>query len=81
MTTKIEDLRGELFSMLKTLRDPNASIDLDRFRVGNEVAKTIIDSARVEVEFMRTINAKGHGSGFIPEAPRIGGTAEGESHE
>jgi hypothetical protein len=63
---QIGDLRAELFGMLRTLRDPNEKIDIERFRLGNDIAQTIINSARVEVEFIRTVGPKlSHGSGFL----------------
>lgn len=67
---KIADLRGELFAMLRTLRDPNEKIDIERFRLGNDIAQTIINSARVEVDFIRTVGPKlSHGSGFLTLEP------------
>ncbi len=63
---KISDLRGELFGMLRTLRDPNQKVDIERFRLGNDVAQTIINSARVEVDYIRTLGPKAaHGTDFI----------------
>lgn len=67
---KIDDLRGELFGMLRTLREPDTKVDIERFRLGNDIAQTIINSAKVEIEFMRTVGpAAGAGTGFIPRLP------------
>ena len=49
----IDDLRDHLFATLEALRDKQNPMDIDRARAVSEVAKTIIDSAKVEVEYMR----------------------------
>lgn len=64
MKPTIEELRDELFSTLKELRSKDAPMDLDRAKVVAAVGQTIIDSARVEVEFIRV--AGGQGTGFVP---------------
>lgn len=68
MKNKIEDLRDHLFEMLEQLKDPKAKVDLERMRLGMSVAQTIINSAKVEVEFLEVTGGKG--SGFIPEQPK-----------
>ncbi len=65
MKNKIEDLRNHLFATLEDLRDPEKPMDLARARAVSEVAGTIIESAKVEVEMLKMV--KGHkGTGFIP---------------
>lgn len=65
-TNDISALRGELFGMLRTLRNPDEKVDIERLRLGNDVAQTIINSARLEVDFIRTLGPKTvHGTGFI----------------
>lgn len=66
MKNKIEDLRNHLFEMLETIKDPDAKVDLARYRLGVDVANSLIDSAKVEVEFVKATGALS-GSGFIPE--------------
>lgn len=46
-------LRASLFETLRGVRD--GSIDLDRARTVNDVARTLIDSAKVEVDFLRHV--------------------------
>lgn len=77
MKHTIEELRGELFSTLKALRDPEKPMDLDRAKVIAQVGQTIIDSARTEVEFMKV--AGGQGTGFIPQ--QLPATADGTTRE
>ena len=70
MKNKIDDLRNHLFATLEALRDDEKPMDLDRARAVCQVADRIIDSARVECEF---IEVTGTGrSDFMPNAPAIG---------
>lgn len=61
MSKTIEDLRETLFSTLQAVKD--GTLDLDKARAVNEIGKTLIDSARVEVDYLRT--AGGGESSFI----------------
>lgn len=69
MKTKIEDLREHLFATLEELRDQDKPMELDRAKAIADVAQTIINSAKVENEFLK-LSGKSEGSGFIPAAPR-----------
>jgi hypothetical protein len=64
MKNKIEDLRNHLFATLEALQDKDNPMPLDRAKAISEVAQTIINTAKVEVEFLEV--AGGKGSGFIP---------------
>ena len=57
----ITELREHLFAALKGLRDK--SLDIDRAKAISEVAQTVINSAKVEVEYMKEVGGKG--SGFL----------------
>jgi hypothetical protein len=62
--TGISDLREHLFATLESLRDEEKPMDIARAKAIADVAQTIINSAKVEVDY---INATGGtGSGFIP---------------
>lgn len=50
-TQTIEDLRAALFATLDGVR--NGTIDLDKARAVNELGKTICDTAKVEVDYLR----------------------------
>lgn len=52
MAENITDLRNHLFATLKAVK--SGEMDLDRARAVNEISKTIIDTARVEVDFIKT---------------------------
>lgn len=69
MKNKIEDLRDHLFATLEALQDEDNPMDLDRAKAISDVAQTVINSAKVEVDFLKSTGAM-HGSGFIPEKPR-----------
>jgi len=60
-------LRTTLFDTLRALGDKEKPMEIDRAKAINEVAQTIINSAKVEVDALRIIG--GSGSGFIPALP------------
>lgn len=70
MKNKIEDLRNHLFATLEALQDEENPMDLDRAKAVAEVSQTIINSAKVEVEFIKATGEASQGSGFIPHEPR-----------
>lgn len=59
----LQALRDELFASLRAVK--TGEMDLDRARAVNEIGKTLIDSAKVEVEFLRTTG--GEESPFIEQ--------------
>lgn len=76
MQNKIDDLRNHLFATLEALRDEDKPMDLERAKVIAAVAQTVINSAKVECDYLEITGGKG--SGFIrheaavtPEAPRV----------
>lgn len=50
----INDLRDTLFETLNGIK--SGAIDLDKARAINEVSKTIIDTAKVEVDYLKVNN-------------------------
>ncbi|WP_235186183.1 hypothetical protein [Lysobacter antibioticus] len=65
MKNKIEDLRNHLFAVIEGLSDPDNPMEIDRAIAIANVAQVLINSAKVEVEFMRVTDSV-RGSGFIP---------------
>ena len=57
MRNTIEDLRNHLFATLEALRDDEKPMDLARAREVANVARVIVDSAKVEVEFLEVTGA------------------------
>ena len=51
-----EYLRQMLFKQLEALTDPAKTVDLKRAQVSNETAQVIINSAKVEVEYVKAID-------------------------
>ena len=62
MANTIDDLRGKLISTIDGLKD--GSVTPEVAQSIDAIAKTIIESAKAETEFIRI--AGGTGSGFIP---------------
>lgn len=75
MSNDITDLRGHLFSALRGLTDKNNPMDIERARAVSDIAQTIINSAKAEVDAMRV--AGGSGSGFFPALPDASETTTG----
>lgn len=68
MKNKIEDLRNHLFAALESLADKDNPMDLDRAKAICQVSQVIINSAKVEVDFINKVG--GVGTNFIPQETR-----------
>ncbi len=62
----VQALRGLLFDTLRDLRDKEKPMEVDRARAISDVAKVLVESAKVEVDHMKLTGE--NGSGFIPSA-------------
>ena len=60
----LEDLRSALFATLHGVRD--GTIDLEKAKAVNEIGKTLIETAKVEVDYLRVTG--GGESSFIETA-------------
>lgn len=69
MKNKIEDLRNHLFATLEALQDEDKPMDIERARAVADVSRVLIDSAKVEVEFLRVTG--GEGTGFMQDVKAI----------
>jgi hypothetical protein len=67
---KIVDLRNHLFEVIEALKDAEKPMDLERAKAVADVAQVIINSAKVEVDFLRKANGE-LGTGFISEKPNL----------
>lgn len=63
---KIDDLRNHLFETLEALKDKDDPMDIARAKAVADVAKVIVESAKVEVDFMKATGGM-KGSGFLPD--------------
>jgi hypothetical protein len=69
---KIDDLRNHLFEALEALKDDEKPMELDRARAIADVAKVLVESAKVEVDFLKVTGAI-RSTNFLPvvdEEPR-----------
>jgi hypothetical protein len=69
---KISDLRDHLFETLEALKDTDKPMDVERARAISGVAQVIINSAKVEVDLIKAIDAR-QGSEFFGTTPLIPG--------
>lgn len=53
----IEQMRQHLMDTLTDLRDRNNPMDVDRARAVADVARVMVDSAKVEVEYIKATGA------------------------
>jgi hypothetical protein len=66
---KIQDLRHHLFETIEMLKD--GDMEIEKARAISEVAQVIINSAKVEVQFLKEMGSNRH-TGFIQlENPEI----------
>lgn len=77
MNHTISDLRDHLFATIEGLRDKENPLAIDRAKAVAEVAQTIINSAKVEVEHMK-VSGEIDGTGFIAPAALPDGTSPTE---
>ncbi len=69
MRNDINSLRDTLFETLRALRDRDNPIEIDRAKAINDTAQTIINCAKVEVDYMRVSGVKVTG-GFVSQKPQ-----------
>jgi hypothetical protein len=62
---KIDDLRNHLFETLESLKDDEKPMDIERARAVADVARVIVDSAKVEVRFLEVTGAL-KSTNFLP---------------
>lgn len=70
---KIEDLRNHLFATLEALQDDEKPMDIKRAKAIADVAQVVVNSAKVEVDFIR-VTGRSEGTGFIPEERLLKGS-------
>jgi hypothetical protein len=70
MKNKIEDLRNHLFATLEALSDKADPMPIDRAKAIAEVGQVIVNSAKVECEFIKA-TGQDKGTGFIDPKPQV----------
>lgn len=51
------DLRNHLFEVMESLKDDEKPMDIDRAKAVVAVAQVLVDSAKVEVDFLKAIDS------------------------
>jgi len=60
---KIQDLRDHLFETIEMLKDEQSSMTVDKAKTIAEVAQAIINSAKLEIDFIRATDKS---DGYYP---------------
>ena len=66
----MSDLRNHLFETLEALKDEEKPMEIERAQAISDVAQTVINSAKVELQFME-LAGKGENAPFFdqPQSP------------
>lgn len=64
MKNKIVDLRDHLFAAIEALQDKDHPMELERARAIAAVAQVVVNSVKIECDFLKITG--GTGTGFIP---------------
>jgi hypothetical protein len=67
---KIADLRNHLFAAIEGLMDEENPMELDRARAIAEVAQVIVNSAKIECDYLK-ITGSGQVTGFIESDKKV----------
>lgn len=63
---RIEDLRDILFETLRAVKDGHISIE--RSKAVSDLTQTIVNTAKIEVEFIKATKNRVQGTGFLAGA-------------
>jgi hypothetical protein len=72
MSKNLSDLRAALFDTLEKVK--SGELDLDKARAINDIGKTLVDSAKVEVQYLEAIGGAGESAFIAPaedQAPQL----------
>ena len=64
MKNTIDDLRNRLFATIEALIDPENPMSLDQAKAINQTAQTLINSAKVEVDYLEATGQEVGGDFF-----------------
>lgn len=68
----IQELRNILFESMRALKKGASAEDIAIAKAKSELAQTIINSAKIEVDYIRASGGKSTGTGFIAEQQASG---------
>jgi hypothetical protein len=66
----MDDLRNHLFAALEALADDEKPLDIQRSKAICEVAQTLINSAKVEVQYVEATGQEANGGLFAQHGRR-----------
>lgn len=69
MKNRMSDLRNHLFETLEALKDGDHPMDIERAKAISDVAQTLINSAKVEIQFMEAVGGRQTGEFFDATEP------------
>lgn len=69
---KMSDLRDHLFETLEMLKDQEKPLDLARAKAISDVAQTIINSAKAEIDLLKVMDGRAAEGEFFETRPEIG---------
>lgn len=69
MKNKMSDLRNHLFETLEALKDQEHPMEIARAHAVSHVARTIIESAKMEIQFLKLTERDPVGN-FFGDPPR-----------
>jgi hypothetical protein len=70
VANNIRDLRKHLFETIEALKDPDKPMDVNRAKAISSVAQTIINSAKLEVQYLRATDSADQSEFLIAEEQR-----------
>lgn len=76
-TNHISTVRQALIDTIRDLRDPTKPMDIARARAVSEVAQTVINSAKVEVDYLKATSQ--NSATFFEPKPALPGITEKDS--
>lgn len=79
MNKNVDDLRAVLFNVIEDVK--SGKMSLEKARTIGELTQVVVNSSKVEVEFLKATNGKGRTTGFLglsgpgpapaPEKPQL----------
>lgn len=76
----LDELRDHLFATIAALRDADNPMDIARAKAVSDVAQTIINTAKVEVDRLRATGAHGQSRFLAPPEETPAEPAQGTSN-
>lgn len=73
MKNKLQDVRNLLIEQMELLSDPKEKCDMERIKMMNEIGKTLVESAKAEAGYIKSLPyaAKFSPTGFVAEHKQL----------